>query len=94
MKAKVAVALLTILGSLPSATGQAKDPAEQKKGNAQADALATQISSEHRSAAQDSNIGNVGSNLMWKAAGLTYDVHMSDCEDRWVALYHKPEDSD
>jgi len=31
---------------------------------------------------------------MWKAAGLTYDVHMSDCEDRWVALYHKPEDSD
>jgi hypothetical protein len=53
-----------------------------------------QISSELRSAVQESNIGKVGSNPMWKAAGLTYDVHMSDCEDRWVALYHKPEDHD
>jgi tetratricopeptide (TPR) repeat protein len=25
---------------------------------------------------------------------LSYDVHMSDCENHWVALYHKPEDSD
>ena len=94
MRAKVAVALLTILGCLPAATGQANDPAEQKRATAQADALAMQISSELRSAVQDSNIGNVGSNPMWKAAGLTYDVHMSDCEDRWVALYHKPEDHD
>ncbi len=91
MNAKVAVALLTILSCLPTATGQAKDPAEEKRA-APADALAMQISSELRSAVQNSNIGNVGSNPMWKAAGLTYDVHMSDCEDRWVALYHKPED--
>jgi tetratricopeptide (TPR) repeat protein len=31
---------------------------------------------------------------MAKVAGLIYDVHMSDCENRWVALYHKPEDAD
>ena len=29
-----------------------------------------------------------------KSSKLSYDVHMSDCENRWVALYHKPEDSD
>ena len=66
--------------------------AGQARTDAPADALAMQISSELRSAVEVSNIGNVGSNPMWKAAGLTYDVHMSDCENRWVALYHKPED--
>jgi len=94
MKAKVAVALLTILGCLTAATGQAKDPGEQKRANAESDAVVKQISSELLRAVQDSNVGNVGSNPLWKAAGLTYDVHMSDCEDRWVVLYHKPEDSD
>jgi hypothetical protein len=29
-----------------------------------------------------------------KSPTLSYDLHMSDCENRWVALYHKPEDSD
>jgi tetratricopeptide (TPR) repeat protein len=29
-----------------------------------------------------------------KSPSLNYDVHMSDCENHWVALYHKPEDSD
>jgi tetratricopeptide (TPR) repeat protein len=29
-----------------------------------------------------------------KSSTLSYDVHMSDCENRWVALYHKPDDSD
>lgn len=29
-----------------------------------------------------------------KSAALTYDLHMSDCENRWVALYRKPEDTD
>ena len=29
-----------------------------------------------------------------KSPGLSYDTHMSDCENRWVALYHKPDDSD
>ena len=82
MKAKVAVALLTILGCLPPAIGQAQDPAEQKRANPQADAVVKQISSELLRAVQDSNVGNVGSNPLWKAAGLTYDVHMSDCEDR------------
>jgi len=29
-----------------------------------------------------------------KSPTLSYDLHMSDCENLWVALYHKPEDSD
>jgi hypothetical protein len=29
-----------------------------------------------------------------KSPTLSYDLHMSDCENRWVALYHKPKDSD
>jgi tetratricopeptide (TPR) repeat protein len=27
-------------------------------------------------------------------ASLSYSLHMSDCENRWVALYHDPKDSD
>lgn len=60
----------------------------------QADALAIQTSAELRNAVQYGDIGKVDSNPTWKAAGLSYDVHMSDCENRWVALYHKPEDRD
>jgi len=29
-----------------------------------------------------------------KSSGLSYEVHMSDCENKWIALYHKPEDTD
>lgn len=29
-----------------------------------------------------------------KSPTLSYDLHMSDCENRWVALYHDPGDSD
>ena len=29
-----------------------------------------------------------------KSRTLRYDLHMSDCENRWIALYRKPEDSD
>jgi tetratricopeptide (TPR) repeat protein len=94
MKAKVAVALLTILGCLPLAAGQARDPAEQRRADAQADTLVMQISSEMRNAVQHSKIGDVASDPRGKAAGLSYEVHMSDCEDRWVALYHEPEDHD
>jgi hypothetical protein len=86
--------LLLAVVCIVSAQTADKPVAEEKGTNAQTDALAMQISSELRSAVQESNIGNVGSNPVWKAAGLTYDVHMSDCEDRWVALYHKPEDHD
>lgn len=86
--------LILVVVCVVSAQTANKPDAEQKRADAQADALAMQISSELRSAVQDSNIGNVGSNPVWKAAGLTYDVHMSDCEDRWVALYHKLEDHD
>jgi len=28
-----------------------------------------------------------------QSAALSYNLHMSDCENRWVALYHKPDDS-
>ena len=86
--------LIPAVVCLVSAQTANKPVAEQKTANPEANALAVQISSELRGAVQTSNIGNVGSNPAWKAAGLTYDVHMSDCEDRWVALYHKPEDDD
>src|SRR5580658_4270537 len=90
---RVGLLILAVVCVVSAQTGN-KPVAEPKRADAQADALAMQISSELRSAVQESNIGNVGSNPLWKAAGLTYDVHMSDCEDRWVALYHRPEDSD
>ena len=86
--------LILLVVCLVSAQTGNTPVAGQKGADARADALAMQISSELRSAVQEGNIGNVGSNPMWKAAGLTYDVHMSDCEDRWVALYHKLEDHD
>jgi tetratricopeptide (TPR) repeat protein len=28
------------------------------------------------------------------SSNLNYNVHMSDCENRWVALYHEPNDND
>ena len=28
------------------------------------------------------------------SSNLSYNVHMSDCENRWVALYHEPSDID
>jgi tetratricopeptide (TPR) repeat protein len=77
---------------LVSAQTANKPAAVETRTDPQADALAMRISSELRSAVQESSIGTVGSNPMWKAAGLTYDLHMSDCENRWVALYHRPED--
>ena len=65
-----------------------------KRGNAQTDALAIQTSSELSSAVQHTNAGDIADDPIGKAAGLSYDVRMSDCENRWVALYHKPEDAD
>ncbi len=71
----------------------AQDPTTQRKDDAQADALAKQISSELLSAVQQNDL-NGASDPSEKAAGLSYEVHMADCEDRWVALYHKPADRD
>ena len=38
--------------------------------------------------------GSVAADDRPKSPTLSYDLHMSDCENRWVALYHKPEDND
>lgn len=88
------VLLILAVGCLVSAQTARKPDAEQKSADPQADAAAKRVSSELLRAVQDSDVASIGSNPLWKAAGLIYDVHMSDCEDRWVALYHKPEDSD
>jgi tetratricopeptide (TPR) repeat protein len=72
----------------------AAQDSSQRRGDTQADALAKQISSELLGAVQHSNVGDIADDPIGKAAGLSYDVHMSDCESRWVALYHKPEDTD
>jgi len=90
---RVSLLILAIV-CLVSAQTANKPVAEQKRADPEADAVVRQISSELLKAVQASNVGNVDSNPTWKAAGLSYDVHMSDCEDRWVVLYHKPEDSD
>jgi hypothetical protein len=44
-------------------------------------------------ASQHSDIEGGANDQNVKAAGLIYDAHMSDCENRWVSLYHEPEDS-
>ncbi len=94
MKAKPAVALLTILGFLHAAVAQAESEGDKKKADSPTNAVAMQLSSELSSAVQQTNVGNVGSDPVSKTAGLSYDVHMSDCEDRWVVLFHKPDDHD
>lgn len=72
----------------------AEDPTTQRKDTPQTDALAKQITSELFDAVQHSDVGDIANDPTGKNAGLSYDVHMSDCENRWVALYHKPEDPD
>jgi len=71
----------------------AQDPKIQKS-TTQVDALAKQKISELFSAVQHSDIGNIANDPAGTKAGLSYDVHMSDCENRWVALYHKAQDPD
>jgi tetratricopeptide (TPR) repeat protein len=53
-----------------------------------------QIAPDLNNAVKNGNVGSVANDQTETAAGLSYSVHMSDCEDRWVALYHKPEDRD
>jgi tetratricopeptide (TPR) repeat protein len=67
---------------------------EQKSTSGQVDALAVRTASELSNAVQNGNIGAVANDPAGTAAGLRYDAHMSDCENRWIALYHRPEDSD
>lgn len=110
MKAFAAIALLAVFGCLPLAMGQAKgDPCtnlkadaeiqdcrakQQKSVNDQTDALAAQEASKLYKAAQNGASGTIASDPVGVAAGLRFDVQMSDCENRWVALYHTPEDRD
>src|SRR5205807_4685698 len=65
-----------------------------QKRDAQTDALAKQTSSDLRNPIQHINVGDIADDAIGKIAGLAYDVHMSDCENRWVALYHRPKDAD
>jgi hypothetical protein len=65
-----------------------------RKSDPQTDAMAKQILSELYGAVQHSNVGSIADDPIRKLAGLSYDVRMSDCENRWVALYHKPDDAD
>jgi tetratricopeptide (TPR) repeat protein len=65
-----------------------------QKSEAQIDVLAKQTISELYNAVQHTDVGDITADPAEKAAGLSYDVHMSDCENRWVALYHGPKDAD
>ncbi len=65
-----------------------------QKRDPQTDALARKISDELLGAVQHSNVADIADDPNRKGAGLSYDVHMSDCENQWVALYHRPENAD
>ena len=71
----------------------AQDPTAERKTDTQTDALVVQMASALRSAVQQTRVGTTATEAQ-KSAGLNYEAHMSDCENRWVALYHRPEDSD
>jgi tetratricopeptide (TPR) repeat protein len=94
MKRRVATALLTILSCLLAAKGHSQESSKQGSRNAQTDAQAIKISSGLRNAVQARDVENISTEPTEKAAGLNYDSHMSDCENRWVSLYHKPGDAD
>ena len=97
MRAAVCVTLLAVLSCLPFASGQAKDDqcAKQKSDREVQECHAVaQNASDLHNKVQSGEIGTVATDPTGTAAGLRYEVHMSDCEDRWVALYHKPDDRD
>jgi tetratricopeptide (TPR) repeat protein len=83
------IAVCLTLSSLAAA-----EDSSQKRDNVQTDANAKQIISALLSAVQHSDPGDIADDPVGKVAGLGYDVHMSDCENRWVALYHRPDDTD
>lgn len=85
--------VLIIVGCLMFSSFAAAQDSSQKT-DARTDALARQISSELLSAVQHGNASDIAADPTGKVAGLSYDAHMSDCENHWVALYHKPEDAE
>ena len=95
MRANAFVTLFVALVCLPSAMGQAKDdPCLKEKSDSEIQQChaVVQIAPELHGAAQIVDAGVPANDSSATAAGLTYNVHMSDCEGRWVALYRKPED--
>jgi tetratricopeptide (TPR) repeat protein len=86
------VLILVVCLSVSSFT-TAQDSSE-KGVDPQTEAIAKQLTSELMTAVRHNNAGDIANDPKGKIAGLDYDVHMSDCENRWVALYHKPEEAD
>lgn len=84
---------ILVVGLTVSSFSPAQD-SSQKGDDAQTTAAVKQISSELLSAAEHSDVGDIADDPKGKIAGLRYDVRMSDCENRWIALYHKTEDAD
>jgi tetratricopeptide (TPR) repeat protein len=80
---------ITLLCLTVSSFTAAQD-SSQKKDQARPDALVKSMSSELLDAVQHTNVGDLVDDPVEKVAGISYDVHMSDCEDRWVALYNRP----
>lgn len=89
---------ITLLCVTFSGFTAAQDSA-QEKDNPQANALARQVTSEAKQmsselldAVQRTKTVD-GDDPKRRLAGLSYDVHMSDCEDRWVALFKEPQNA-
>src|SRR5665213_366319 len=85
------VAILAIAGCIYTATAQVNDDTEKQK---ETNAIAAQTASQIRNALQGAKLAAAANDPKEAAASLSYDVHMSDCEDHWVALYRRPEDRD
>ncbi len=110
MRASFGISLLMAFGCLHSAMGQVKDnpcadlksdrevqgcnAKEQKSDGGQTGALAVKMASALQRSIQKGSSGEVPADATRTAAGLDYNSHMSDCENRWVALYHDSQDQD
>jgi tetratricopeptide (TPR) repeat protein len=81
--------VLAIAGCIEAATAQVADGSQK-----QTDAIAAQTASQLRNALHNSRPATVAVDRQEIAANLRYNVRMSDCENRWVALYRQPDDRD
>ena len=82
-------AVLTVVGCIQGATAQVSDNSQK-----QADAVAVQTASRLRNALQNTQAATAAGDPKEIATNLRYNVHMSDCENHWVALYRQPDDRD
>jgi len=93
LKANAAVALLTVLACLPVAAAQAAgDPCANSRSDREVQECrdVLRIVPDLRSGVQVVDPKTITSDPARSAASLNYNVQLSECENRWVALYYRP----